>query len=87
MRFRLGDRVHEVTDRALVMGILNRTPDSFFDRGRTFDLDTAVRAALAAAAAGAGWVDIGGVPFSPDTLEVGLHEEMDRVLPVVKEGD
>ncbi len=66
------------------MGIVNRTPDSFFDRGRTFALDRAVSAALAAAAAGAGWVDVGGVPFSPDTPEVGESEELDRVLPVVE---
>ena len=65
------------------MGIVNRTPDSFFDQGRTYALDRAVDAALAAAQAGAGWVDIGGVPFSPDTPEVSAAEELDRVLPVV----
>ena len=65
------------------MGIVNRTPDSFFDQGRTYGLDEAVTAALAAEEAGAGWVDIGGVPFSPDTPEVDEAEEIDRVLPVV----
>ncbi|MBD0293552.1 MAG: dihydropteroate synthase [Jiangellaceae bacterium] len=65
------------------MGIVNRTPDSFFDQGRTYPLDRAVDAALAAAGAGAGWMDIGGVPFSPDTPEVSAAEELDRVLPVV----
>ena len=65
------------------MGVVNRTPDSFFDHGRTFALDRAVEAALAADAAGAGWVDIGGVPFSPDTPEVSETEEIDRVVPVV----
>ncbi len=67
----------------VVAGIVNRTPDSFFDEGRTYALDHAVDAALAAARAGAGWVDIGGVPFSPDTAEVSAAEELDRVLPVV----
>jgi dihydropteroate synthase len=38
---------------------------------------------VAAARAGAGWVDIGGVPFSPDTPEVTAAEELDRVVPVV----
>ena len=66
------------------MGIVNRTPDSFFDRGRTFGLDQAVAAALAADEAGAGWIDIGGVPFSPDTPTVTVAEEIDRVLPVVE---
>lgn len=66
------------------MGIVNRTPDSFFDGGRTYGLESAVAAALAADRAGAGWIDIGGVPFSPDTPEVGVGEEIDRVVPVVE---
>jgi dihydropteroate synthase len=80
----LGPHRFDVTTRALVMGILNRTPDSFYDQGRTFALDRAVQAALDAAAAGAGWIDVGGVPFSPDTPEVSEAEELDRVLPVVE---
>jgi dihydropteroate synthase len=67
------------------MGIVNRTPDSFFDQGRTFALNDAVAAALAAAEAGADWVDIGGVPFSHDTPEVPVAEEIDRVVPVVEQ--
>jgi dihydropteroate synthase len=43
-----------------------------------------VAAALAADEAGAGWIDIGGVPFSPDTPTVTVAEEIDRVLPVVE---
>lgn len=66
-----------------VMGIVNRTPDSFYDRGRTFALETAVTAALHAVAEGADWVDVGGVPFSPDTPPVSVEEELDRVVPVV----
>jgi dihydropteroate synthase len=81
---RIGRRRFDFASQIVVMGIVNRTPDSFFDEGRTFDLEAAVRAALAAATAGAGFVDIGGVPFSPDTADVGPREEMDRVLPVVE---
>lgn len=66
------------------MAVVNRTPDSFWDRGRTYHLDAAVSAALAAAEAEADWVDIGGVPFSPDTPPVTATEEADRVLPVVE---
>ncbi|WP_412175709.1 dihydropteroate synthase [Cellulomonas sp. SG140] len=69
--------------RVAVMGIVNRTPDSFYDRGRTFALEAAVEAALRAVAEGADWVDVGGVPFSPDTPAVGIAEELDRVVPVV----
>lgn len=66
------------------MAIVNRTPDSFYDQGRTFALDRAVDTAVQAAELGADWVDIGGVPFSPDTPAVEPAEELDRVLPVVE---
>lgn len=80
----IGQRTFDFDRQIVVMGIVNRTPDSFFDDGRTYDLDSAVRAAVAAAEAGAGWVDIGGVPFSPDTAEVSEAEEIDRVVPVIE---
>ena len=80
----IGRRIFDFDHQVVVMGIVNRTPDSFFDRGRTFGLDQAVAAALAADEAGAGWIDIGGVPFSPDTPTVTVAEEIDRVLPVVE---
>jgi dihydropteroate synthase len=82
-RRRIGRRYFDFSREIVVMGIVNRTPDSFFDQGRTFGLEQAVAAARAAALAGAGWVDIGGVPFSPDTPEVTAAEEYDRVVPVV----
>ena len=63
----IGRRTFDFDHEIVVMGIVNRTPDSFFDHGRTYPLDEAVAAALAAAQDGADWVDIGGVPFSPDT--------------------
>lgn len=80
----IGRRTFDFDHEIVVMGIVNRTPDSFFDQGRTYPLEQAVAAALAAADAGAGWVDIGGVPFSPDTPEVTVAEEIDRVVPVVE---
>lgn len=64
------------------MAIINRTPDSFFDRGATFALDDAVRAALTAARDGADWVDVGGVPFGRGPA-VGEQEELDRIVPLV----
>lgn len=69
--------------RVAVMAVVNRTPDSFHDRGATFSLDAAVAASLAAVAAGADWVDVGGVPFGRGPA-VGEQEELDRVLPVVE---
>lgn len=70
--------------RVHTMGIVNRTPDSFYDSGTTYALERAVRAVLVAADAGADWVDVGGVPFSPDALDVSEAEELDRVVPVVE---
>ena len=70
----IGRRKFDFDRQIVVMGVVNRTPDSFFDDGRTFALDHAVAAALAASEAGADWIDIGGVPFSPDTPEVTVAE-------------
>ncbi|MBX3092221.1 MAG: dihydropteroate synthase [Cryobacterium sp.] len=64
------------------MAVINRTPDSFFDKGATFALDLAVEASLQAVADGADWVDIGGVPFGRGPV-VPLEEELERVVPVV----
>ncbi|WP_433467078.1 dihydropteroate synthase [Spirillospora sp. CA-128828] len=65
------------------MAIINRTPDSFHDRGRTFALDKALTAAQEALDEGADWLDIGGVPFAPGPV-VSIEEEMDRVVPVIE---
>jgi dihydropteroate synthase len=70
-------------DRALVMAILNRTPDSFYDHGSTFG-DAAAKAAIdRAVAEGADMIDIGGVAASPGD-EVSADEEIRRVVPTVE---
>ena len=79
----IGGRSFDFSQRVVVMAIVNRTPDSFHDRGRTFALEKAAEAVRTAAAAGADWIDIGGVPFAPGP-EVSAAEELDRVLPVVE---
>ncbi|CAN5459600.1 dihydropteroate synthase [soil metagenome] len=78
----IGSRTFDFDRQVAVMAIINRTPDSFFDKGATFALDRALDAALAAAADGADWVDIGGVPFGRGA-PVSLAEELDRVVPVI----
>ena len=60
---RIGARVFDFAREVAVMAIVNRTPDSFFDKGATFELDRAVNAAMAAVSDGADFVDVGGVPF------------------------
>src|SRR6516165_11726302 len=64
------------------MGILNRTPDSFFDRGSYWNPDLFYKRADALVADGADILDIGGVKAGPGA-EVTEHEELDRVVPVV----
>ncbi|MDT7538640.1 MAG: dihydropteroate synthase [Actinomycetota bacterium] len=70
-------------DGCLVMGILNRTPDSFYDRGATFGLDAALARADQLVAEGAHIVDIGGVKAGPGD-DVDTDEEIRRVLPLVE---
>ena len=78
----LGGRRYDLTHRALVMGILNRTPDSFYDKGATFELDKLYARAEQLVADGADILDIGGVKAGPGP-EVTEAEELDRVVPVV----
>jgi dihydropteroate synthase len=66
------------------MGILNVTPDSFSDGGRFLRREDAVRQALAMEAAGAAIVDVGGESTRPGAPEVGLDEELARVIPVIE---
>lgn len=65
------------------MGILNVTPDSFSDGGAFFDLEAALTHGRAMAGAGADLIDVGGESTRPGAAEVGLEEELRRVVPVV----
>ncbi|WP_346768901.1 dihydropteroate synthase [Crystallibacter degradans] len=78
-----GDRKIDFDNQVALMAIINRTPDSFFDGGRTFALEAAVDACLQAVNDGADWVDIGGVPFSPGPA-LSAAEEAERIVPVIE---
>ncbi len=82
-RLVLRDRSYDIRFRALLMGILNRTPDSFYDRGATFAFDAFLQRAETLVAQGADILDVGGVKAGPGP-EVGLDEELDRVVPAVE---
>lgn len=72
--------------RALVMGILNVTPDSFSDGGEFFSLDKALAHAEQMIAAGADIIDVGGESTRPgDTGIVSAEEELNRVIPIISE--
>jgi len=70
-------------DRALVMGVLNVTPDSFSDGGRWFDTGRAVEHGRRLVAQGADLVDVGGESTRPGASRPTAQEEQDRILPVI----
>ena len=80
---RLRGRMFDAS-RPAVMGIINRTPDSFFAGNRHADLDSARRALDAAVEAGADIVDIGGVRAGQEGTVVSAQEELDRVMPFLQ---
>lgn len=84
LTLRLGDAVADVTHRALVMGILNRTKDSFFAPAATFDLDQFLFRADELVRDGADLLDVGGVKAGPGE-EVSETEELERVVPAIAE--
>ncbi|MCW2527313.1 MAG: dihydropteroate synthase [Pseudonocardiales bacterium] len=83
MPLALRDRVYGDGDR-LVMAIVNRTPDSFYDRGATYAFDAALARIQTVVDEGADLVDIGGVKAAPGD-EVDAAEELERTVPFVAE--
>ncbi len=70
--------------KPILMGILNSTPDSFSDNSRFFKLDDALKKARKMINDGANIIDIGGESSGPDSLEVPLDEELQRVIPLIQ---
>ncbi len=83
LRLSLGDRCYDLSERALVVGILNRTPDSFYDAGETYRLDALVRKAYRLANDGADVLEVGGVKAGVGP-EVSVDEELDRTIPAIE---
>jgi len=72
------------TDKAIVMGILNTTPDSFSDGGKFNSSDVAINHALEMMRDGAEIIDVGGESTRPGAAAVSVEEEIERVVPVIK---
>lgn len=70
--------------RTLIMGILNVTPDSFYDGGRYASVESALERAREMVEGGADIIDVGGESSRPGSLPVGKDEELSRILPVIK---
>jgi len=78
--------LHAATaERVAVVGIVNVTPDSFYDGGRYASVERAVAHALRLYDEGADWVDVGGESTRPGAAPVTRAEESRRVLPVIEE--
>lgn len=80
----LGTTPIDFRRRLATMAIVNRTPDSFYDNGATFELEAAVAAGARAFGQGADIVDVGGVKFAPGPA-VPINVEAERVVPCVRE--
>ena len=83
MKLELGARTYDLTSRSLVMGILNRTPDSFYDGGAHFEMSAFLGRAERLVEEGADILDVGGVKAGPGP-EVTEAEELERVVPAVE---
>jgi dihydropteroate synthase len=82
--WRVGERVFDCSERTLVVGILNTTPDSFSDGGRFLDRATAVAHATRMVDDGADILDVGGESTRPGSTPVSADEELERVHPVIE---
>jgi dihydropteroate synthase len=80
-----GGRFTLPVDRALIMGVVNVTPDSFSDGGRFLDPGAAVAHARRLVAEGADIVDVGGESTRPGAAPAGERQELERILPVIEQ--
>jgi len=78
---KLGRRTFD-DDALLIMAIVNRTPDSFYDKGATFEFELALQRAREVIADGAEIVDIGGVKAAPGDV-VSVDDEIERTVPLI----
>ena len=85
LSIKAGDYLLQFNRRTLVMGILNVTPDSFSDGGRYINKDDAINHGIKLAEEGSDIIDIGGESTRPGAEPLSLEDELDRVIPVIKE--
>jgi len=79
------DKVLKSGGETILCGIVNVTPDSFSDGGKWYGKDKAIKRALELIEAGAGMIDLGGESTRPGSHYVEIQEEIERVVPVIKE--
>jgi dihydropteroate synthase len=82
--WKIAGRTVDLSARAMIMGVLNVTPDSFSDGGEFFTTDKAVDQGQRMAAEGAQIIDIGGESTRPGAEAVSADDELARVIPVIE---
>ncbi len=80
MKWKIKNKVLNL-NKPLIMGILNVTPDSFYDGGRYFDFDKAMKRGKEIEVEGADILDIGGISTRPGSEIISEQEEIRRVIP------
>jgi dihydropteroate synthase len=83
MLWKTRSHTFDLSECALIMGVVNVTPDSFSDGGRWTDVGAAVHHGMAMLKAGADILDIGGESSRPGAAPVSAEEEIRRILPVI----
>ena len=83
-KLKTGKREFDLDKQALVMGILNVTPDSFSDGGRFSNVESAFIHARKMIEDGADIIDIGGESTRPGSKSISSQEELDRVIPIIE---
>jgi dihydropteroate synthase len=83
--WKIAGRKVDLSERAMIMGVLNVTPDSFSDGGEFFTTEKAVEQGKRMAAEGAQIIDVGGESTRPGAEEVSADEELARVVPVIEQ--
>ncbi len=82
--WKIGDRTVDLSEQAVIMGVLNVTPDSFSDGNQFLQCNAAVERGIQIASEGADIIDVGGESTRPGSEPVSAKEEMNRVIPVIE---
>ena len=83
--WKIGEQIVDLSERGMIMGVLNVTPDSFSDGGEFFGTEAAVARGIQIAAEGGDIIDIGGESTRPGAEPVSAKEELNRVIPVIEQ--
>jgi len=84
LRWHCGETIFDLSERTLIMGIVNVTPDSFSDGGQCYESHVAVNHGVRLAEEGADILDVGGESTRPGSTPVPVEVELARVMPVIE---